>query len=261
MGVSITQDHKYYNDSGIQYQGVTSLVSLYRPPFDAVAISQNHARKHGETPEHWQKVWSENADAACDRGHEFHAFKEEQLMGRGVDVIQRAVRMVRNQHLYPEARQSLYSLPDGLYVELQLWDDGYRLAGTSDKNNIDTIGTIRYVDIDDHKTNGKITTRGYEFRDGSHKMMLPPIAHLEDCKLTHYELQISFYAFIFERHGFTPRNITFTHYPPTEGESDVTKRTDGIVYQLKYRKKEVINILKHHIAHENSRRRRGSVPK
>lgn len=255
MGIRITDEHKYYNDAGIEYQGVTSLIGKYKQPFDAIAVSIKYAEKNGGTPEYWQKVWVENSDEACGRGHTFHAFKEEQLLGRGVDVIKRSVRMVRNQYLYPEARQSVYALPDGLYAELMLWDDGYRIAGTSDKNNIETISHVRYVDIDDHKTNKEITTRGYEFRNGSRKMMLHPIPHLEDCKLTHYELQISFYAFMFERQGFTPRTLTFTHYPPTEGETDVTKRTDGIVYPLQYRKREVINILKHHIAHANRKRR------
>lgn len=255
MGIRITEDHEYYNDTNIRYQGVTSLVSLYKQPFDSVAISIRYAQKHGETPEYWQQRWAKGGEDACDRGHRFHAFKEEQLQGRGVDVIRRSVRMVRNQYLYPAAEKSLFNLPDGLYAELMMWDDGYRLAGTADKINIETIGNVRYVDIDDHKTNEKITTRGYEFSDGSHKMMLYPVQHLEDCKLTAYELQLSFYTFMLERQGFTPRNITFTHYPPIHGEIDVTKRTDGTVYKLKYRKREVVGILKHYIANENRNRR------
>lgn len=268
MGIRITPEHKYYNDYGVEYTSVTKLVTAYKQPFDKEAVAKRYAEKNGQSPEYWIKQWDDGRDEACDRGHTFHDHKEEILHGRGIDVVKRAVKMVRNQYLYPIADQSLYNLPDGVYAELQMWDDTWKLAGTADKVHIESMGPgKRFVDIDDHKTNKKIDEQSYQFRDGTYKMMQYPVAKFMDCNFVHYELQISFYAYMLERMGFTPRRLTFTHYPPPLEtvfgipELDVTKRTDGIVYPLKYRKKEVINILTHHARHESSNRRAGSSGK
>ncbi len=266
MGIRITPEHKYYNDYGAEYISVTQLLNRYKQPFDAASVAKRYAEKHGQTAEYWMKRWDTGRDEACDKGHTFHDHKEEILHGRGVDVVKRAVKMVRNQYLFPMADQSLYNLPDGVYAELQMWDDTWKLAGTADKVHIETSGPgLRYVDIDDHKTNKKIETESYQFRDGTFKMMQHPANRFMDCNFSHYELQISFYAYMLERQGFIPRRLTFTHYPPPlevtflgEKEKDITKRTDGVIYHLKYRKKEVINILTHYARHEDSKRRASS---
>lgn len=249
MGIRITDEHEYFNDSGVQYQGVTSLVSLYKQPFDQLAVAIRYAAKNGGTPEYWIGQWEAKKNNACDRGHTFHAHKEDLSMGRGVDTIRGAVKMVRNQNLYYH-RESLYSLPDGMYPELMLWDDGYKLAGTADKVNIETSGGYRYVDIDDYKTNEQIESVSYQFTNGDFKMMQYPVAHMMDCNLSHYELQLSFYMFVLERHGFTPRTLTITHYPPPitgneKKHTDVIKRKEVVPYILEYRKREVIAILNH----------------
>lgn len=266
MGIRITPEHKYYNDKGTEYISVTQILGKYKQPFDARKVAEKYAGKHGNTPEYWMERWDTGRDEACDKGHVFHDHKEEILHGRGVDIVKRAVKMVRNQYLYPASDESLYNLPDGVYAELQMWDDVWKLAGTADKVHIETMEPgKRFVDIDDHKTNKRIDTQSYQFSDGSFKMMQYPAAAMMDCNFTHYELQISFYAYMLERQGFIPRRLTFTHYPPPlevtllgEQEKDVTKRTDGITYHLKYRKKEVINILTHYARHENSNRRASS---
>lgn len=244
MAIRITPDHKYFNDSGQQYQGVTSLLGMYKNPFDALKVATSYAKKHGQTPEYWVKLWDNGRDSACDTGHEFHDFKEQQLLGRGIDVMRGAVRMVRNQNMY-RSMKTLYDLPDGLYAELMLWDDGYQLAGTADKTLIETVGNYRYVDLDDYKTNKKIDTSSYISRSGQRKMMLPPINHMMDCNFVHYELQLSLYMFVLERQGFTPRSMRFTHYPPNPDITDVTKRDKPVIYPLHYRKREVIAILNH----------------
>lgn len=274
MGIRITPEHKYYNGQGVEYISVTQLLAKYKQPFDSLKIATRYAEKNGKTAEYWMALWENGKNKACDRGHVFHDHKEEILHGRGVDVVKRAVRMVRNQYIYPQAESNLYNLPDGIYAELQMWDDAYKLAGTGDKIHIETLGLgYRYVDIDDHKTNKRIDLRSYQFQDGSHKMMLHPVGHMMDCNLTHYELQISFYAYMLEKQGFIPRTLTFTHYPPPEPiltvggwvqpeERDITQRKGGISYQLKYRKKEVMNILMHYTKqrrNEDSNRGTGST--
>jgi len=67
------------------------------------------------------------------------------------------------------------------------------------------------VGIADFKTNlkGHIT-----FRSEYKKRLYPPLEHLQDCDYTKYCLQLSIYAFFFERlTGRKVRNI-FVHFVP-----------------------------------------------
>lgn len=121
---------------------------------------------------------------------------------------------------------NLYNLEDGYYPELLIWNDEYKIAGQADKVFITTDKStgIRYIDIDDYKTNTKIKTSNY------FQKMNYPLNHLDDCNWNHYRLQISTYAWMLEQFGFQVRNTAFTHY--------------NKMYKFDYMKSEVENMLR-----------------
>lgn len=79
--------------------------------------------------------------------------------------------------------------------------------------------------IKTHNTNKQIKKTSYR----SQKMK-PPLSHLMDCNHTHYNLQISFYAWMLEEFGFHVRNLSFHHF--------------NQMYKLKYLRSEVKTIAK-----------------
>jgi hypothetical protein len=230
--------HTYRNIWGDVYTSSTQLVSKFKQPFDGPKIAAAYAKKNGGTPEYWLAEWDRIRDTACDRGTEFHKQKEERILAMQRMAMYGRLYEVWESRKGEAAVDELRNLPDGLHVELLLWDHDAKIAGQADIVAIETDPATgkRFVDIDDHKTNKKIDRESYcHWRDG-HRMMLPPVAHLMDCNFQHYELQLSVYAWILERAGFVPRRVQFTHYGPAGA--------DGIVpspqaYPVEYRRSEV----------------------
>lgn len=253
------QEHSYTNPEGKRYISATTLVGKFKEKFDPFKILgngktliANYVSKHGHDEEYWLKKWDKTRDDACERGTAFHKAKEDYIQGRGVVVFKNSVTYVQNASLVLESTPDLWLLPDGLYTELLLWDDDWELAGQADIVCITTEGTVRYVDIDDHKTNKKIEEKSWADRAGNHRMMLPPINHVMDCNLMHYELQLSVYMYILERNGYTPRSMQFTHYGH---EDELGFTPEPVVYQLTYRKKEVLAMLNQHRKDEQQRKK------
>ncbi len=245
---------KYTNASGESYSRVTDLVKEFKQPFNRIEVAEGLARKNkGTTAQQYLDAWDEKARLGSIRGDLFHDRKEQAIMGRGVVVYKNQVVYVQNQSILLAQCPDLKLLKDGLYVELVLWDDAWKVAGRTDVTVIRTEADGRYVDIDDHKTGEKIHTTSHQFKHTKNfKMMKPPIGHLMDCHFTHHELQISTYMFLFERQGYKPGTLQFTHYghpDPITGEEP-----DPIVYPLTYRKKEVLAMLTHKRKHERSTR-------
>lgn len=245
--------HTYTNLWGEIYTSSTQLVSKFKAPFDTLNIATNYAIKHGETPEYWIAQWADKRDFACDRGTAFHEQQEQRILAMAQAAIcGEKLHVVRNlkgatqdlwgEPIVPTPPQALEKLPDGLYCELLLWNHAFKIAGQADLVAIETdpLSNIRYFDIDDHKTNGRIDSEGFYSRATGRKMMLRPLAHLQDCNRTHYELQLSVYAWMLEQAGFRARRMGFTHYPPKKcGGAGGDGFGPAVRYPVEYLKREV----------------------
>jgi hypothetical protein len=230
--------HTYSNLWGDVYTSSTQLVSKFKQPFDGPKIAAAYAKKNGGTPEYWLAEWDRIRDTACDRGTEFHKQKEERILAMQRMAMNGKLHKVWKSTKGGEKIENLRDLPDGLYTELLLWDHDAKIAGQADIVAIETHpqSKIRFIDIDDHKTNKKIDRESYcHWRDG-HRMMRPPLGHLMDCNFQHYELQLSVYAWILERAGFVPRRMQFTHYPQAGAEETVPSPR---AYPVEYLRREV----------------------
>lgn len=222
--------HTYYTTSfdGIKvtYISATTLINRYKEPFDAYKTSIAYAAKHGETPEYWRKKWATKSQIACAHGTAIHKVKEQELIQqapKSVDIV--------------EQLANYRALPDGTYPELKLWHHDYQIAGRSDKCKIYTKTDLRYMDIEDYKTNDDLLKPAYVNWKGETKKMLAPITHIHDCKMMHYTLQLSLYQFMAESLGFFPGNRTIIHIKDNE-----EKR-----YEIPYLRTEVVAILNHYI--------------
>ncbi len=227
--------HSYTNMNGEKYISATTIIGKYKQPFDSWKVATAYAKKNGETAAYWVDAWEKNKLAACAKGTAFHKKKEEDLMETNGVVRGNKVVQIVDISKFTEPNINYSRLPDGIYPELRLWDHYWHVAGTSDIVEVDG----EYFDMDDHKTNKKIDKESYIHPKEGRKMMNYPLSGLMDCNLQHYELQLSLYAYMFEKlSGKKCRNLTITHY--TE------EHPHGLVYPLKYRKLEVLAMLLHY---------------
>lgn len=190
--------------------------------------------------------WKDNNKKATDAGTKVHKYKEESLLDFGIDldIFGLDVKVIN----LLEEIDDLSKLQDGVYPELMVWNNKFRIAGISDKITIETIGTKRFVDIDDYKTYKKVDEFSFLNKvTGEYKKMLPPIGHIMDCNKFHASLQLSMYGYFLECFGFTIRNIKFTHIIMDE---DKTKILGEKPYHCKYLREECVSILKHYDLHK-----------
>ena len=99
------------------------------------------------------------------------------------------------------------------------------------------------------------------------KKMLGPVAHLDDCNLNHYNLQLSIYMYIILKHNpnlkagkLTIHHISFEEEEQTdEFGYPITKLSDTgepiirdiEVYEMPYLKSEVMSVLKWYEANKD----------
>lgn len=231
--------HEYKNQEGSKYTSATTLISKFKQPFDTVAVSTAYARKHGNTPEYWQAKWADISAKACAKGTAFHKLKEDIMLNSAAIIQEEKAIPVQKITSFTEPNIDYALLPDGVYPELLMWNHYWHIAGLADIVTIDGD----YFDIDDYKTNKKIDQASFKHPKTGYKMMKYPLSHVMDCNFMHYSLQISLYAFMLEQlTGKQARNLCFHHHPPQLHNPDLVTE-EGICYNVRYMKKEVLAML------------------
>lgn len=198
--------------------------------------------------------WDEERDIACFNGTNFHKAQENNWLASPEHSLERGTFVTGNDstsksqddflgesYLLPKR---LEDLEDGVYSELTLWSNYFQVAGQADIVYIETINGIRYIDIDDYKTNKKIEEKSFKSRKGYAKMLYP-VNSIMDCNYCHYNLQTSLYAFLLEEAGYTVRKLEFQHWNNV-GTKKVPSYVKNKVYKMPYLRKEVMAMLTHY---------------
>lgn len=244
--------HIYKDTKGQTYKSVSSIIELYKHPFNAHKVMpngktllQNYVTKNGESEQYWLKVWEEKKDYACEKGTAFHDLKEIVLNNQAVHCTGRMELPVQNVNKLwqlPNYEGNFNLLPPGVYTELTLWNYMHRIAGTAD---VVIIYPDRTFEIADYKTNGEFKTSGFQGR-----CMKYPCINLPDCHLGHYTLQLSLYAWMLIQFGLTPRNLTLLHYAIPDSEviaivkHGILPDIDPTLYSVAYAEQEVTWVMK-----------------
>ena len=221
------EGHKYFDQGGLEYTSVTTLIHKYVPPFETLYWSKYKAIKdilEDEDVWHsfkyeaggWENVvshfemnnrslsrevvdrikrrqdwyitkWANERDEACETGTAVHKELEDAVAG--AKTIQTKANVPLNVR-YPSAG-SYASIPleDGIYVEQLLWLPEFRLAGTADR--VEICGD--YIWVHDYKTNKKIDFKA--FRD---EKLYAPLNSLANCNFNIYTMQLSTYGYMLE---------------------------------------------------------------
>ena len=246
-----------------KWVSVTTLLSALKQPFDAVTIAEKSSKSkkskwYGMTPEAIQKAWKAESERACNLGNWYHDQREQDLINCETIVRHDSTLPVIKPLIDGQGKKlaPLQKLINGIYPEHMVYLKSAGICGQSDLVEVanDT------VHITDYKTNKKIDKTSFVNWEGVSKKMLGPLAHLDDCNLNHYNLQLSIYMYIILKHNpnLKPGKLTIHHISfeeeeePDEFGYPITKLSDQgepiikdvEIYELPYLKNEVIAVLK-----------------
>jgi len=173
------------NIDGSELISATTLLEEYKPKFDSEYHAARVAKREGVSVDVVLASWNKLKDDACEFGSDVHVACEEFLL-TGVK---------RSEYLnlidsFDRVSKPLISHGKTIYAEKLMWDLDLRIAGTADivVENKDTFV------VGDFKTNKR-----FRFKSKYKEYYLDPISHLAVCEFNSYALQMSLYAFLYEK--------------------------------------------------------------
>lgn len=161
-----------------------------------------------------KQEWIEKNEKAKLKGSVYHQKQEDKLNYNKYRIIEggfiRPLADITGLNLpisHGDKLNLCRDLPDGVYSELLVKNHPLQMSGQVDYSFIETINGVRYVDIDDYKTNEKLTF------ENKYQNFQAPIDFVPQHKFNIYRIQILLYAWMFEQYGFVVRNLTLTYHP------------------------------------------------
>lgn len=199
---------------GEDYKRHFSAFKSFKPP--ATGLFRKWIRRTPPSQLHQLKTeiahrWERKRIESAFTGTQTHSNLESQAYGQG-SMINPWLNQEFKVHPPRDLRYDnesygldLSKLEDGAYLELLVFDTDLRYAGQADVVYIETVDGIRFIDIDDYKTNEKKPSKS-----DPQKMYEPFEAHYAS-KHMRYTMQLNCYAYLLSTHGFIPRNMQYTH--------------------------------------------------
>lgn len=256
------EDHSYVSleEDNINWVSVTTLVSQFKEPFDAKAISEKVSKNkkskwYGMKPKEIQDAWNGESERALELGTFYHNQREYDLCSLA-SIEKEGVPLPVYS---PIEKEGIKYAPDpklteGVYPEHMVYLKSAGICGQSDLVEV----VNGKVNIIDYKTNKEIKTESYVNWEGISKKMLHPVNNLDDCSFNHYALQLSIYMYIILKHNpkLKPGEIYIHHVIfEQEGEDEFgypiyKKLPNGdpvvkevIQMEVPYLKEEVMSII------------------
>lgn len=182
--------HRYHDKGGLEYESVSKFIGRFKQPFNREMISRAVAKKRGISQEEVLGEWDAKRDGAIDHGNRIHDALERYEKSTTI--------LLADMELSAMIKSVMSNYKDyyRCVAEAVLYDTENRLAGTTDKIMQKTSHKRSVIDFDDYKTN---VQKGIEFESSYGNYMTGPLSHLQDCNYSHYSLQLSIYAYLFQK--------------------------------------------------------------
>jgi len=212
------KEHKYVSEDpneDIFWISATTLIDMFKQPFDAIKESEKQARKkdgkyYGLTPMEIRLLWQTENKRSTDTGSWYHDYKERQTL-RPKTITRDGIELPILENTFKGKAKVApdQKLGAGIYPEFFCYLKSAGVCGQSDR--VEIYNQKLY--IRDYKTNKKIEKEGFTYADGTRKKMSGPVCHLDDCEFNHYALQMSLYMYIILRHNYhlLPGDIIIDH--------------------------------------------------
>jgi ATP-dependent exoDNAse (exonuclease V) beta subunit len=178
--------HTYTNaETQEKYISVTTLLGKYKTPFDKDKHSLRVAEREGVSQELVLEMWEKENKKATTRGTHIH-----KLMENYVSFGEKEEDYNWLYKSYDKAVSYSVSKFKKILSENLLYDHDNKIAGTADL--IYDHGD--YFTIGDFKTNKR-----FNFTSDFNDHFKAPIDHLPYCEFNNYALQMSMYAYMYEK--------------------------------------------------------------
>lgn len=208
------QSHTYQDAAGNKYLSGSTFATSFKGKFDARAISAKMATKHEVNQDHILSMWKTNAEASTSLGTAIHAGLE--LYGKYLQLSHK-IKGSEESALHKNAiiKKIVQQFYEGRENETALYE---AFAVDTDKHLCGFIDRLLIVDkekkivrVQDYKTNPDINKR--ETVVGPFKDVITSTS------LGLYWLQLSFYAYIITKAGFTVEGLDIFNYDGTEWQT------------------------------------------
>ncbi len=235
--VVFTEKGHSYTKGDVPYISVTTLLDRYTKPFDSEYWSiyksvkdemeaiglwikykasaggwQGVVNHYKSMPPHHRKdsierrrkaylnSWKKQSDDAASIGSKIHSDLEgDMLNSRHISIGDMGIAEVSSSDILD---MQDFNLPNHIFTELLLWNDGYKLAGQADIVQKSGNG----VHIKDYKTSKfiyKDPFMGAKF--------LEPLQELDDTNYNKFTMQLSTYGWMLEQQGYDITGLTLIH--------------------------------------------------
>ncbi len=217
-----------YTFNGKNFRSITTVLSLYKPPFDPTGfIAGRCAKRDGITKEQVKQNWEKTKNDAGERGTRFH-LEAEHFINTG-QILDAEFKDVI-------AELAKLELKGGLHSEAKLFSEKYEVAGTADL--IQLFDDNSFV-VWDFKTNKEFLTKSkYKGK------LFYPLNHIGDSHLETYSIQLWCYSIMLEDFGYKIKdNPVILWVNPTTRKIEQFRTLDF--------KNDALRLLKHYNAIEN----------
>ena len=177
------ETHSYFYNRR-RMQSVTTLLKKYNPSFDADKWSKYVAEKKGKTQDEVKAMWKMKSNESCRLGTLIHKYAEFLILKKELPRLSTEREIQYGLSVTQFLKD--YSAYEIIAVELPVVCPEWGLAGTVDlviKHRVS--GVILILDL---KTGSKLNKENVYGAK-----LLSPLAHLDDCELVKYSLQVGLY--------------------------------------------------------------------
>ncbi len=184
------EQHRYFDRDQREYESVSKFISRFVKPFDVQKMAPLTAKKRGVSVKTVLDEWNLTRDNAINHGNRIH------------DALERFDKTTtitpENDDLRPTilAVSGVYKSYYRRVSEALIYDTQHFIAGTTDKIMQCTSHPNSVIDLDDYKTN---LSKGIEYKSKYNEYMLGPLSHLQNCSYNKYALQLSIYAYLYQK--------------------------------------------------------------
>lgn len=180
-------NHTYtHNETGEKFTSVTTILGKYKKPFDAKTAADRVAKREGVSREIVLEMWEKEKNRACDRGTNIHKLLEDYItVGEQVDEWGWLYKT------YDKCAEYNIDKFKKVRCEELLWHEELKVSGLADLIYEHNDGTFT---VGDFKTNKR-----YRFSSQYNEWMLAPLDHLQVCENSTYAMQLSIYAWLYEK--------------------------------------------------------------
>ena len=263
MSVAFREDNHSYTsigDESINWTSVTSFISKFKKPFDAETVAQRvikskRSKWFGMTKQEVLDAWAAEGKRAVDLGNWYHNQREADILsletfGRTGKELPVFSPIIEEDGTKVAPTQKL---TEGIYPEHFVYLKSAGLCGQADL--VEVVDGV--VNIVDYKTNKEIKQESYKNYVGISEKMTGPLALLDDCNYSHYNIQMSIYMYIILRHNpkLKPGTLQLQHvkfeqvgenengYPINAHVNGEPVVEDVVVYNMPYLKDEVVSLI------------------